>query len=49
MTAVLRIRVVLCGVLVDSQYTVALKCLEILELEETVLPVWTTDSGEACN
>jgi hypothetical protein len=49
MTTVLRIRIVLCGVLVDSLCTVALKCLEILELIETVLPVWTADSGEACN
>jgi len=49
MTTVLRIRIVLWGVLDDSLYTVALKCLEILELVETVLPVWIADSGEACN
>lgn len=49
MITVLRLRIVLCGVLDDSLYTLALKCLEILELVETGLPVWTADSGEACN
>jgi len=49
MVTVLRIRIVLCGVLDDSLYIVALKCLEILEVVETGLPVGTADNGEACN
>jgi len=48
MITVLGIRIVLYGVLDDSLHTVALKCLEILELVETGLRVWTADSGEAC-
>jgi hypothetical protein len=49
MKTVLRTRFVLCCVLDDRLYTVAPKCLEIIELVEMGLPAWTADSGEVCN